>query len=424
MNEISILEKEVVQANPLIEARKHMNLSEMRLFLLGLQGIKPNISTDGNIHDVEFHDIWVSPSQLESLFSNNTGGVANLRRHIKSAYNGFIELAFDGGGFGLRHIYAKMDYYPKEGLLIKFDDEMKPYILDILNQSYTRYALKHVFPLSSEYGWRIMELLLEYQGYLKQGKPYIYRKFTLSEMRFLLNVPDGKYEGRINNFRSRVLDIPIREINEKTMYHVWYDAYKEGRKIAGFTFYMEHKHDEDEETPTIESFEEVATLGAPHDKREMLARLMNPDRWNITETAARRLVQKYPLEYLDANIRYAYKYRDKKNNLGGWLMSCIEKDEAGREREREAIKKAEQEHEKEKARRRAEVRERVLNAVFDDDDTEDAPPMSEGEPRGLVPLSDIEVRLLRRGGASSPHVMRRMEQLGLTLEDVKAGKRG
>ena len=104
-------------------------------------------------------------------------------------------------------------------------------------------------------------------------------------------------------------------------------------------------------------------------------------------------------------------------------MSCIERDEAGKERERQEVKKAEQEHEKEKARRRAEVRERVLNAVFDDD-TEDAPPMSEEEPRGLAPLSDIEVRLLRRGGASSPHVMRRMEQLGLTLEDVKAGKRG
>lgn len=422
MNEISILEKEVVQANPLIEARKHMNLSEMRLFLLGLQGIKPNISTDGNIHDVEFHDIWVSPSQLERLFSGKTGSITNLKRHIKSAYNGFIELAFEGGGFGLRHIYAKMDYYPKEGLLIKFDDEMKPYILDILNQSYTRYALKHVFPLSSEYGWRIMELLLEYQGYLKQGKPYIYRKFTMSEIRFLLNVPEGKYEKRSDNFRARVLDIPIREINEKTMYHVWYEPYKEIGKVAGFTLYMERKHDDDGAAVPPEEVAALADVPTT-DKREMLARLMNPDRWNITEAAARRLVQKYPLEYLDANIRYAYKYRDGKKNLGGWLMSCIEKDEAGREREREAIKKAEQEHEKEKARRRAEVREHVLNAVFDDD-TEDAPPMSEGEPRGLVPLSDIEVRLLRRGGASSPHVMRRMEQLGLTLEDVKAGKRG
>ena len=422
MNEISILEKEVVQANPLIEARKHMNLSEMRLFLLGLQGIKPNISTDGNIHDVEFHDIWVSPSQLERLFSGKTASITNLKRHIKSAYNGFIELAFDGGGFGLRHIYAKMDYFPQKGLLIKFDDEMKPYILDILNQSYTRYALKHVFPLSSEYGWRIMELLLEYQGYLKRGKSFIYRKFTMSEIRFLLNVPEGKYEGRTDHFKEKVLDNPIEEINEKTIYHVWYDAYKEGRKIAGFTLYMEQKHDDGATVPP----EEVAALDdvPTTDKREMLARLMNPDRWNITETAARRLVQKYPLEYLDANIRYAYKYRDKKNNLGGWLMSCIEKDEAGREREREAIKKAEDEHKEEKARRRAEVRERVLNAVFDDDDTEDAPPMSEGEPRGLVPLSDIEVRLLSRGGASSPHVMRRMEQLGLTLEDVKAGKRG
>ena len=258
MNEISILEKEVVQANPLIEARKHMNLSEMRLFLLGLQGIKPNISTDGNIHDVEFHDIWVSPSQLERLFSGKTASITNLKRHIKSAYNGFIELAFDGGGFGLRHIYAKMDYFPQKGLLIKFDDEMKPYILDILNQSYTRYALKHVFPLSSEYGWRIMELLLEYQGYLKKGKPFIYRKFTLSEIRFLLNVPEGLYEGRLDNFRVRVLDTPIREINEKTIYHVWYDAYKEGRKIAGFTFYMERKHDDDGAAVPPE---EVAALG-------------------------------------------------------------------------------------------------------------------------------------------------------------------
>ena len=422
MNEVSILEKEVVQANPLIEARKHMNLSEMRLFLLGLQGIKPNISTDGNIHDVEFHDIWVSPSQLERLFSGKTASITNLKRHIKSAYNGFIELAFDGGGFGLRHIYAKMDYFPQKGLLIKFDDEMKPYILDILNQSYTRYALKHVFPLSSEFGWRIMELLLEYQGYLKKGKPFIYRKFTLSEIRFLLNVPEGLYEGRLDNFRVRVLDTPIREINEKTIYHVWYDAYKEGRKIAGFTFYMERKHDDDGAAVPPE---EVAALDdvPTTDKRDILARLMNPDRWNITEKAALKLVQKYPLEYLDANIRYAYKYRDGKKNLGGWLMSCIERDEAGKERERQEVKKAEQEHEKEKARRRAEVRERVLNAVFDDD-TEDAPPMSEEEPRGLAPLSDIEVRLLRRGGASSPHVMRRMEQLGLTLEDVKAGKRG
>ena len=49
--------------------------------------------------------------------------------------------------------------------------------------------------------------------------------------------------------------------------------------------------------------------------------------------------------------------------------------------------------------------------------------MSEEEPRGLALLSDIEIRLLEKNG-TSPHVMRRMEQLGLTLEDVKAGKRG
>ena len=163
----AILDKQVVQTNPLIEARKYMNLSEMRLFILGLQGVKPHIKDD-TVYDVEFHETWVSPTELKSLFANNDGSVNNMKRHIKNAFDGKIELSDGYGGYMLYHIYNKMHYVQDKGLLIKFDDEMKPYILDIVGKAYTTYSIKTMFPLSSEYAWRLLESLLEYQGYFKR----------------------------------------------------------------------------------------------------------------------------------------------------------------------------------------------------------------------------------------------------------------
>lgn len=126
----NLLEKKVYQANPLVEARKHMNVSEMRLFLLGLQDLKPHFRNDRS-YDVDFHETWISPRELKELFGNN-GSVANLKRHLTEAFQGYIELAHEDGGFGLRHIYRKMDYEEGKGLLIQFDDEIKPYLLELM----------------------------------------------------------------------------------------------------------------------------------------------------------------------------------------------------------------------------------------------------------------------------------------------------
>ena len=236
-----ILDKTVIQANPLIEARKKMNVTEMRLFILGLQDVKPHIK-DENFHDVEFHETRITHSELVELFgSENNGNIANLKKQITKAYQGYIELSYENGGFGLRHIYKKMDYRPQEGLVIQFDDEIKPYVLELVNQAYTKYKVKALFTLSSEYAWRILESLLEKQGYFKQGHTEVFLVLTMEELRFRLNVADGMYEGKICNFRKFVLDLPIKEINEKTDYEVWYEVTKTGRKVTGFKFWMRLK---------------------------------------------------------------------------------------------------------------------------------------------------------------------------------------
>ena len=242
---VSILDKDIIQANPLIRARKDMTLSEMRLFVLGLQDIRPHIKDD-HIHDTDFHETFISYIDLMELFGKYcNGNVTNLRRHIKKAYQAVIELSYEDGGFGFRHIYKKMDYKPQEGLVIQFDEEIKPYILEILNQAYTKYKVKALFSLSSVYAWRILESLLEKQGFLKQGEKQIFWEIDIEALRFRLNIPDGLYKDKMCNFRSRVLDLPIKDINEKTDYIVWYDVIKTGRKVSGFKFWLKLKREKD-----------------------------------------------------------------------------------------------------------------------------------------------------------------------------------
>ena len=241
MGAVAILNKDVIQANPLIEARKEMNVTEMRLFVLGLQDITPHIKDD-TLHDVDFHETIIPYSELNELFGNDFyGNIRNLKKQLDKAYAGRIQLSYENGGFGFRHIYRKMDYIPQKGLVIQFDDELKPYILELVNQAFTRYKVKAFFSLSSAYAWRILESLLKYQGFLKKGENTVYWETDLETLRFRLNIENGKYEGRMNNFRKFVLDTPIKEINDKTDYIVWYEVIKTGRKITGFKFWLKLK---------------------------------------------------------------------------------------------------------------------------------------------------------------------------------------
>ena len=139
---------------------------------------------------------------------------------------------------------------------IFFYYEIKKYILEILNQAYTKYKVKALFSLQSAYAWRLLESILENQGFFKQGHSKIYKYMSVEEVRFQLNVADGLYEGRMNNFKRKVIDEPIKDINEKTDYNVTCEAIKTGRKTTGFKFWLEVKKKEKKALPAPISEEE------------------------------------------------------------------------------------------------------------------------------------------------------------------------
>ena len=236
--ELLKLRQEIYQANPIIQACKKMDITEMRIFFLGLRGINPHLSRNDKVFDVDFKEIFIPTEKLAEIFGN-TWYLSQLKETCKKLFSkDCIELDRENGGFCLVHLFRRLEYVPNEGLYIWFDDLMRPYLLDLLEKSYTKISVEQIFYLSSPYAMRLLELMLQYQN-MPGMNNIICRTLTVEEVRFALNVPTDAYSGRMNNFTRFVLDNPIAEINRQTKYKMSYTAIKHGKKTIKFEFSLD-----------------------------------------------------------------------------------------------------------------------------------------------------------------------------------------
>ena len=106
--------------------------------------------------------------------------------------------------------------------------------LDGAEQFFTQYMLSQTSNLNSVYSVRLYELLIQWKT---AGKTPV---FELSLFRGQMGLDDGEYKA-MNDFKKRVLDLAVNEINEKTDLTVSYTQEKKGRLIHGFKFTVKHK---------------------------------------------------------------------------------------------------------------------------------------------------------------------------------------
>ena len=106
--------------------------------------------------------------------------------------------------------------------------------LDGAEQFFTQYLLSQTANLSSVYSVRLYELLIQWKTAVKTPV------FELSLFRGQMGLDDGEYKA-MNDFKKRVLDLAVNEINEKTDLTVSYTQEKRGRTITGFKFTVRTK---------------------------------------------------------------------------------------------------------------------------------------------------------------------------------------
>lgn len=127
--------------------------------------------------------------------------------------------------------------------------------IDGYETAFTKYYIQQCSGLGSVYSLRLYELL-------KQWTKTKSVALELNLLRGQLGIEDDEYQ-RMSDFKKRVLDVAVDEINEKTDLKISYENIKKGVKIVGFQFKILEKPKEKDigskrDQDTIDMFTEMS----------------------------------------------------------------------------------------------------------------------------------------------------------------------
>lgn len=103
-----------------------------------------------------------------------------------------------------------------------------------LKECFTRYRLSKTAQLTSVYAIRLYEMMVQWQS------TKVVPMLDLEVLRERLDIQPDEYP-RVFDFKKRVLDPAITQINDHTDITVSYEQHKTGRAITGFTFKLKQK---------------------------------------------------------------------------------------------------------------------------------------------------------------------------------------
>jgi plasmid replication initiation protein len=130
-------------------------------------------------------------------------------------------------------LFKRVDYILGTGRVrIEFTEPAIPYLFD-LQVNFTSFELQAALLLTSKHAKRIYTICSRYRD-LKESP-----RFKLLDFKKMLGLVDAKGNEeytKISMFKSKVLDIAVRQINEHTNLRISYDLEKDGRSYNALKF--------------------------------------------------------------------------------------------------------------------------------------------------------------------------------------------
>ena len=408
----------VVQSNEIVEANYRLTAAEQKVIL--------NLIAQLDTSKEDFEVGRISAKSLSDACGfTPKNGYQQLQAVVKKLMNRSIILQRrDGSGWYGSHWVQTCDYRKvsdSDGdcsyIEFEMDRRLCPHFLQ-LRERFLSSELRNLVQFTHVYSTRFYMI---FRNRVKIG----HMRYTFDELRKLLELSKG-YKKSID-IKNKIIKVAIAEINEKSDIHVDFSYYKQGGRThvgVEFEFYLKPQ-----EQPKPISKHPTKRVKLSDEEQEMYDRLTNPDLWDITDDVARKLIKNYPLEMLAANLDYAHHYRRGKHSLGGWLMSCIERDAAGQAKTRKAAREAEAKRKREKAAEAADLKTAGIGApkgaaakAVEAKYAEDA--KKEIKSDGKLPDFIAELVKHYKSPEEVPQLVAKvLNEYGLTFEDVLAGKR-
>lgn len=215
----------VVKSNQVIEASYQLSAVEQRIVLAAISQIPKNQPiTDDELYPV-------SVAELKQLGVHEKTAYRDLKEGINRLYERSINLSIDDKSIKMRWV-QEIQFLDSQSVIgIRFSKPILPFISN-LSREFTKYALSDIAGINSGYGIRIYELLVQYR---QIGK----REISVESLRTMLEL--GKKYPLFADFKKRVIDTAVDQINEYSPIRVTYEQKKTGRKVTHIIFSFKEK---------------------------------------------------------------------------------------------------------------------------------------------------------------------------------------
>lgn len=219
----------IVKDNALVSASYYLSLVEQRLVLLGIVEARNNQSQDNEF--IIRVNSYISAFGVDDSTAYLT--IKSACKRLRGRYFTYQRLVNDNleqveSNWVQSIAYANNSSYVK----IKFTEAVMPLITN-LEHHFTSYQLEQVKDLTSSYAIRLYELLISWKRTKKV-------ELSLVDLRLKLGIEPNEYKA-MNNFKAKVLDLAIIQINQSADITVKYEQVKTGRQITGFKFSFRQK---------------------------------------------------------------------------------------------------------------------------------------------------------------------------------------
>lgn len=225
----------IVKDNALINASYNLDLVEQRLILLAIvEARESGKGIDAN-NPLSVH----AESYINHFGVHRNGAYKALKEACDNLFSrqfSYQSLSKKGNLTQHKARWVSEIAYVENEALVKliFSPAIIP-LITRLERRFTGYELEQISELTSAYAIRLYELLIAWRG---TGKT---PRFDLLDFREKLGVEPHEYQ-QMSNFKSRVLDASIAQINAHTDIIAKYEQHKAGRKITGFSFTFKPKN--------------------------------------------------------------------------------------------------------------------------------------------------------------------------------------
>jgi plasmid replication initiation protein len=220
----------VVKSNRIITAFQNLSLTEMCLIQLAIVDARDtehglDINKPLNISAKRYAEIF--NVQIDTAYKI----LASAGKGLRARYFTFL----DATGSKIETNWVQQVRYVKsEGRIEIIFTVAVVKEITRLSSHFTQYDLEFIATLNSIYSVRLYELIIKWLSAKKTDV------FDYEILRGQLGIGVNEYQ-HMGDFKKRVLDLAVNEINDKTNIKVKYENVKQGRKIIGFTFTVHEK---------------------------------------------------------------------------------------------------------------------------------------------------------------------------------------